>query len=71
MKKLGTEIGEDGATEWRNNGGCIERWALYSGKERWEDVAETPETPHTAKELKKFCEDGGFKYLPAESKRFM
>ena len=62
MTTLGFEISEDGTTEWRNNGGIIERKALYASH-KWETVAETSTTPHTAKELRANCEKGGFGYI--------
>jgi len=36
MNHMGYEISEDGRTEWRNNGGCIERRAMHSGNNKWE-----------------------------------
>lgn len=67
MKFMGTQINEDGKTEWRNNGGCIERRALYHGNE-WEDVA-GPETPRTSDELREQCVKGGFGYLPPATRK--
>jgi hypothetical protein len=63
MKKLGYQISEDGKTEWRNNGGIIERKFHYAEAPEWEIVADIPgETPHTAKELEEICKAGGFGY---------
>lgn len=58
MKKLGYQICEDGKTEWRNNGGIIERRALYAGNTNWETVAVNSDF-----NLKKFCKAGGYKFL--------
>ena len=62
MKYMGFQISEDGKTEWRNNGGIIERRFLYSSSNDWEIVAEDGELPHTARELKKYCEEYGYGY---------
>lgn len=62
MKKMGFEIREDGRTEWQNNGGIIERRALYAANPEWETVADTTETPRNAAELEAFCAAGGFGY---------
>jgi hypothetical protein len=62
MKYLGCEQSEDGITIWRENGGCIERKALYDGRNVWEYVSEP--CPHSPMELKAFCDIGGFGYLP-------
>ncbi len=66
MKKMGFEINEDGQIEWRNNGGVVERKFHYAEDQRWTIVANTPETPRTASELKSFCDEGGFGYEPPE-----
>jgi len=63
MKNLGTQISEDGKTEWRNNGGLVERCFLYNDQ-GWENVALTPDCPKTAFELAKMCEQGGYDYKP-------
>ena len=70
IKMMGLEIGEDGYTEWRNNGGVIERRFLYArDSARWESVALTPDCPRTAKELKACCKAGGFGYrAPARAR---
>ena len=62
MKALGYQICEDGITEWRvDNSGSTERRALYStGK--WEYVSSP--CPNTRARLERFCENGGFEYLP-------
>jgi len=60
MKHLGIEISEDGRTVWRNNGGIIERKAMYAQNPAWETVAEP--CPHTPQELRVFCANGGFGY---------
>lgn len=59
MKNLGYEKTEDGVTAWRNNGGIIERKALYAGQKKWETVAVPPDF-----DLRKFCSESGAKYLP-------
>jgi hypothetical protein len=64
MKPLGIQINKDGKCEWRNNGGIIERRFLYANN-KWETVAEP--CPHTPEELKSFCEEGGFDYLPPKT----
>ena len=61
MKYLGYEISEDGATQWRNNGGIIERRALYASG-RWKTVAETTCTPHTRAELQAYCGKNDCRY---------
>jgi len=62
MKKMGFEITGDGRTEWQNNGGIIERRAIGSANPNWETVMNHSDTPKTAKQLEKFCRDGGFGY---------
>lgn len=32
-------ISEDGITQYRNNGGCFERKALYNDQKNWEGVS--------------------------------
>ncbi|MFA5409569.1 MAG: hypothetical protein WC343_12430 [Bacilli bacterium] len=64
---MGYQISEDGKCEWRNNGGVIERRFLYATNPKWETVANTPETPRTADELREMCKKGGFKYRAAEA----
>ena len=60
MENLGIEISEDGKTMWRNNGGIIERKAMYAQDPQWENVSRPcPTTPH---ELEEFCIAGGFGY---------
>lgn len=61
MRYLGVEISEDGETYWRNNGGCIERKAMYTNKPHWENVSGS-ETPRTPEELEDFCKKGDFGY---------
>ena len=62
MKNLGYQISEDGITEWRiDNSGSVERRNLYA-TERWEYVANP--CPNTPAILERFCENGGFDYLP-------
>jgi len=63
---MGFEINEDGATEWRNNDGKIERRALYADN-GWESVANLDDTPKTPEELKDDCEKGGFGYEPPKT----
>lgn len=67
MKYLGTQISEDGATLWRNNGRCVERLEIYASSE-WEE-ANLPEA--TPEGLRKFCEEGGFGYLPQRATRII
>ncbi|GEM_PF-4807792 len=62
MKRLGTQINEDGKTVWRINCGNVERKAMYGQKPIWETVAETCDTPHTPAELMAMCEKHGFGY---------
>ena len=57
IKNLGYEIGEDGKTQWRNNGGSIERRALYAGQKKWETVAVPSDFS-----LEKFCAESGSKF---------
>lgn len=61
--KLGYEVSEDGLTEWVNNGGIIERRALYNNCE-WEMVGGNP--PKTKAELEKFCNNGNLGYIAPE-----
>lgn len=65
MKYLGCEQSDDGLTIWRNNGGCIERKALYDGRNVWEYVSSP--CPSTPEELRGFCIAGGFGYLPPKN----
>ncbi len=32
-------ISDDGIMQYRNNGGCFERKALYNNQKKWENVA--------------------------------
>ena len=57
MKNLGYEIGCDGITQWRNNGGIIERRALYANQKDYESVA----VPSNFN-LQEFCKEGGYKF---------
>lgn len=59
MKNMGYQISEDGVTQWRNNGGVIERRALYASGQ-WEMVAAP--CPASADELRAECERGGYGY---------
>ena len=59
MQTLGKQISDDGETLWQNNGGITERKALYANAQ-WETVADP--SPQTPDELKKYCEQGGYKY---------
>ena len=61
MTYLGTQISFDGIATWRNNGGVVERQAIYSGQ-YWEEVSSP--CPTTPAELEEFCREGGFEYLP-------
>ena len=67
MKYLGTQISEDGATLWRNNGGWVERLEIYASSE-WKDAKLLEATPEG---LRKFCEEGGFGYLPPRATRII
>lgn len=67
MKNLGTQISDDGATNWRNNCGIIERNFAYADDD-WETVAECAETPHTPDELKEMCKKGGYEYISPKQK---
>jgi len=62
MEYLGRQICEDGVTDWRNNGGCVERFAHYADKPKWEDVKKP--CPTTPRELREFCEAGNYGYEP-------
>jgi len=68
MKNLGVQLSDDGKTEWRNNGGCIERKALYAQTPQWENVTSSTTTPTTPAELKAFCKAGNFGYEPPRTK---
>lgn len=61
MKNLGYQISEDGATQWRNNGGCIERKFHFVANPQWENVSGHG-TPTTAAELRALCKAGNFEY---------
>ena len=60
MKRLGKKISKDGVTLWRNNGGIIERRAIYANQKGYEIVGGN--APRTPVELKDLCKKGGYKY---------
>ena len=70
MKRLGYQASEDGLTEWRSNGGVIERRHLYAAdSEGWEEVAfPCPDSPEA---LARFCAGGGFDYLPPVFSKYL
>jgi hypothetical protein len=69
IKLMGIEITDDGATAWRNNGGCVERRFLYNESRTWQSVADTTDCPRDASGLEAFCDAENATYAPRATAR--